>query len=156
MHKNVEVLFEVDGVKKKLNSIIGAKQGALLGPELFTFYMSAVLETWRSLLSHDLCIMRSKEDFILTGRNHKRRVAKISTANGLPSLRYRTVNMRMTLQFHHSPPDQTLRFSHRCSWTIFEDGDSNFMQALIAPTKNPRHKFYLFCARPHSTSDLPR
>ena len=43
--------------------------------------------------------MRSKEDFILTGRNYKR-VAKISMANGLPSLRYRTVNMRMTLQFH--------------------------------------------------------
>ena len=71
MHKNVEVLFEVDGVKKKLNSIIGVKQGDLLGPELFTFYMSAVLETWRSLHSYDLCIMRSKEDFILTGRNHK-------------------------------------------------------------------------------------
>ena len=33
--------------------------------------MSAVLETWRSLHSYDLCIMRSKEDFILTGRNHK-------------------------------------------------------------------------------------
>ena len=71
MHKNVEVLFEVDGVKKKLNSIIGVKQGDLLGPELFTFYMAAVLETWRSLHSYDLCIMRSKEDFILTGRNHK-------------------------------------------------------------------------------------
>jgi len=27
MHKNVEVLFEVDGGKKKLNSIIGVKQG---------------------------------------------------------------------------------------------------------------------------------
>jgi len=33
--------------------------------------MAAVLETWRSLHSYDLCIMRSKEDFILTGRNHK-------------------------------------------------------------------------------------
>ena len=33
--------------------------------------MSAVLETWRSLHSYYLCIMRSKEDFILTGRNHK-------------------------------------------------------------------------------------
>ena len=33
--------------------------------------MSAVLVTWRSLHSYDLCIMRSKEDFILTERNHK-------------------------------------------------------------------------------------
>ena len=71
MHKNAEVLFEVDGVKKKLNSIIGVKQGDLLGPDFFTFYMSAVLETWRSLHSYVLCIMRSKEDFILTERNHK-------------------------------------------------------------------------------------
>ena len=36
MHKNVEVLLAVDGVKKQLNSIIGVKQGDLLGPELFT------------------------------------------------------------------------------------------------------------------------
>ena len=71
MHKNVEVIFEVDGVKKKLNSIIGVKQGDLLGPDFFTFYMSAFLETWRSLHSYVLCIMRSKEDFILTERNHK-------------------------------------------------------------------------------------
>ena len=49
-------LHLVDGVKKKLNSIIGVKQGDLLGPELLTFYMSAVLETWRSLHSYDLCI----------------------------------------------------------------------------------------------------
>ena len=31
MHKNVEVLFEVDDVQKKLDSIIGVKQGDLLG-----------------------------------------------------------------------------------------------------------------------------
>ena len=73
MHKNVEFLFKVDGVKRKLNSIIGVKQEDLLGPELFTFYMAAVLEIWRrSLHSYDLCIMRSKEDFILTGRNHEK------------------------------------------------------------------------------------
>ena len=46
--------LEVDGVKKKLNSIIGVKHGDLLGPELFTFYMSAVLKTWRSPHSYDL------------------------------------------------------------------------------------------------------
>ena len=35
--------------------------------------MAAVLEIWRrSLHSYDLCIMRSKEDFILTGRNHEK------------------------------------------------------------------------------------
>ena len=47
--------------------------------------------------------------------------------------------MRMTLPFL-SPPDQTLRFLHRCSWNIFEDGDLKSMLALIAPTKTPRLK----------------
>jgi hypothetical protein len=37
MHKNAEVLFEVDGVKRKLNLIIEVKQGYLLGPEWFPF-----------------------------------------------------------------------------------------------------------------------
>ena len=145
MHKNVEVIFEVDGVKKKLNSIIGVKQGDLLGPDFFTFYMSAFLETWRSLHSYVLCIMRSKEDFILTERNHKTGGQNFN-GKRLSSLRYWTVNMRMTLQFH-SPPDQTLRFSLRCSWKIFEDGDLKSMQALIAPTKNPRRKFYFVHGR---------
>jgi hypothetical protein len=36
MHKSIEVLFEVDGTKRRLSSTIGVKQaGDLLGPELF-------------------------------------------------------------------------------------------------------------------------
>ena len=34
MHKSIEVLFEVDGLKRRLSSTIGVKQGDLLGPEL--------------------------------------------------------------------------------------------------------------------------
>ena len=37
MHKSIEVLFEVDGIKRRLSSTIGVKQGDLLGPKLFTF-----------------------------------------------------------------------------------------------------------------------
>ena len=37
MHKSIEVLFEVDGFKRRLSSTIGVKQGDFLGPELFTF-----------------------------------------------------------------------------------------------------------------------
>ena len=45
LHATVHVQFDVDGVMKSLLSIIGVKQGDLLGPELFTFYMCAVMET---------------------------------------------------------------------------------------------------------------
>jgi len=71
MHESIEVLFEVDGIKRRLSSIIGVKQGDLLGPELFTIFMAGVMETWRS--GHDYeysyCTLRTREDFILTGRN---------------------------------------------------------------------------------------
>lgn len=54
MHSNVSVKFDVGGVSKTLNSIIGVKQGDLLGPELFTFFMAAVMETWRATHNYEL------------------------------------------------------------------------------------------------------
>jgi hypothetical protein len=68
MHEVVRVKFVVSGVEKHLQSIIGVKQGDLLGPELFTFFMAAVMATWRASASHPLCVLRSKMDFVLTGR----------------------------------------------------------------------------------------
>ena len=68
LHDRVLVKFEVDGVEKTLDSIIGVKQGDLLGPELFIFFMAAVMETWRLHHDFDLCAVRSKSDFVLTGR----------------------------------------------------------------------------------------
>ena len=69
MHKSIEVLFEVDGLKRRLSSTIGVKQGDLLGPELFTFFMAGVMETWRAGHDYEYCKLRTREDFILTGRN---------------------------------------------------------------------------------------
>ena len=68
LHKSVIVKFEVDGVCASLLTIIGVKQGDLLGPMLFTFYICAIMETWRSERSYDLCTFRSRDDFELTGR----------------------------------------------------------------------------------------
>ena len=45
LHKSVIVKFEIDGVKKILNAIIGVKQGDLLGPILFT--PSTLPASWR-------------------------------------------------------------------------------------------------------------
>ena len=55
-------------MKKVIDSIIGVKQGDLLGPELFIFFMAAVMETWRLHHDFELCVVRSKNDSVLTGR----------------------------------------------------------------------------------------
>ena len=68
LHKSVHVKFEVDGVERMIESIIGVKQGDILGPTLFIFYIAAIMETWRSEHDYDLCVFRSRDDFTLTGR----------------------------------------------------------------------------------------
>ena len=68
LHETVHVTFDVDGVVCSLLSIIGVKQGDLLGPDLFIFFMAAVMETWRSVHSYELCIFRTRDDFKMTGR----------------------------------------------------------------------------------------
>ena len=68
MHRTVRVQFDVDGVVKTLMAIIGVKQGDLLGPQLFTFFMAAVMETWRSSSSYQLPTFRTARDFQMTGR----------------------------------------------------------------------------------------
>ena len=69
MHKFIKVLFEVDGIIRRLSSTIGVKQGDLLGPELFTYFMAGVMETWRSGHDYEYCTLRTREDFVLTGGN---------------------------------------------------------------------------------------
>ena len=68
MHKKVDVKFDVDGVTKVLSSIIGVKQGDLLGPILFTFYIAAIMITWRAKHEYEACLMRSKPDHQMTNR----------------------------------------------------------------------------------------
>ena len=68
LHKTVNVKFEVDGVIKIILSIIGVKQGDLLGPGLFTFFIAAIMETWRAEHTYDLCAFCSRDDFTMTGR----------------------------------------------------------------------------------------
>ena len=46
------------------------KQGDLLGPELFDFFMAAVMESWRARSSYELCSFRTRRDFQMTGRRH--------------------------------------------------------------------------------------
>ena len=68
LHTTVKVKFDVDGATSIMDSIIGVKQGDLLGPDLFIFFMAAVMKTWRSTHDYDLCTVRCNADFQLTGR----------------------------------------------------------------------------------------
>mmetsp|Transcript_38924 Transcript_38924/g.82945 ORF Transcript_38924/g.82945 Transcript_38924/m.82945 type:complete len:132 (+) Transcript_38924:115-510(+) len=63
MHSKVLVQFDVDGVMRMLEAIIGVKQDDLLGPQLFTFFMAAVMETWRASSSYELPTFRTARDF---------------------------------------------------------------------------------------------
>jgi hypothetical protein len=62
------VQFDVDGVTKTLAAVIGVKQGDLLGPILFTFFMAAVMETWRRQSTYELPTFCTARDFQMTGR----------------------------------------------------------------------------------------
>ena len=68
LHEHVYVKFTVDDVTHTISCVIGVKQGDILGPILFTFFVAAIMITWRATYDGSMCIFRSKPDFILTGR----------------------------------------------------------------------------------------
>ena len=68
LHRTVKVKFIIDDVEHMIDSVIGVKQGDVLGPDLFIFFMATVLKTWRSHNSYKLCTVRCKADFHLTSR----------------------------------------------------------------------------------------
>ena len=70
LHDQVHVGFDVDGVTRTLMSVIGVKQGDLLGPKLLTFFKAAVSESWKATSDYELATFRSRPDFVLTGRLH--------------------------------------------------------------------------------------
>ena len=73
LHKRVIVKFTVDGVPHELHSIIGVKQGDILGPILFLFFIAAVMITWKKTYTGSFCVFRSKQDYTMTGRSYKAR-----------------------------------------------------------------------------------
>jgi hypothetical protein len=69
LHARVKVKFAVQGVEVELESVIGVKQGDILGPILFVLYMCRVMMAWRKKHpEREGCVFRSRPDFVMSGR----------------------------------------------------------------------------------------
>ena len=68
LHADFDVKFEVDGVTQEIMCIVGVKQGDILRPMLFNFFIAAVMSSWRSLYGKTLCLFRTRPDFVMTRR----------------------------------------------------------------------------------------
>jgi len=74
LHAKVNVKFAVEDVEVIIQSIIGVKQGDILGPQLFLFLICAIMQSWRTLAEHDdnhkyaLPVFRTKMDAVVGGR----------------------------------------------------------------------------------------
>ena len=69
LHAHVEVKFTVNDVTNTIDCIIGVKQGDILGPILFSFFLAAIIITWRAEFDRPLCMFRTNEDYVMTGRD---------------------------------------------------------------------------------------
>ncbi|XP_066921310.1 uncharacterized protein [Clytia hemisphaerica] len=67
LHANVEVKFVVNDITKRIESIIGVKQGDILGPLLFIFYLAAVMISWRTTHTREVCIFTPVDDILTVG-----------------------------------------------------------------------------------------
>ena len=73
LHAHVEVKFSVNDVTQTIECTIGVKQGDILGPILFTFFLTAVMITWNAAYNRPLCLFHTKDDYVLTGRSWRAR-----------------------------------------------------------------------------------
>ena len=126
MHcKSVEVLFKVDGIKRRISSTIGVKQGDLWGPELFTFFMAGVMETWRSRHDYEYAVRweqgKTSCSLPLAGNRTTNTVTggkNVPMGSNTPNLPSPTPNMPMLYSY-------TFLRSSRC-WkehAVIGDGD---------------------------------
>ena len=70
LHTNFKVKFTVDDVTQSAHCIFGVKQGDILAPILFTFFIAAVMITWKASCKISVCMFRSKMDATLAGRSY--------------------------------------------------------------------------------------
>ena len=72
-----KVKFTVDNVISTIACVIQVKQGDILGPILFTFFIAAKLITWKPTSNVTTCIFYGKNNAKLTGRSYRARGEKV-------------------------------------------------------------------------------
>ena len=80
LHNDFEVKFTVDDVISTIACVIGIKQGDILGPIPFTFFIAAVMITWKAM-NGTACFFYSKNDAKLTGSSYQARAEKVLLLN---------------------------------------------------------------------------
>ena len=70
LHCTVNVGFEVEEVQVVIDSIIGVKQGDLLGPQLFIFHICAIMQAWKADFGrqYEQCKFRTMQDGVVCSR----------------------------------------------------------------------------------------
>jgi hypothetical protein len=72
LHKTVNVKFAVEGVEKTVGSIIGVRQGDLLGPIFFNFHVAGAMMAWQAERTTRPPVLQTKGDFVLDGREWRK------------------------------------------------------------------------------------
>ena len=97
LHESVIVKFEIDGVCASSPLDHRRQAGRLAGANPLHLLHRAIMETWRSEHTYDLCLFRSRDDFEMTGRpptapatTSPSPTRSTRTTQGCPSLRART------------------------------------------------------------------
>ena len=77
LHNEFKVKVTVDDVISTITCVTGVKQGNILGPVLFTFFIATVMITWNATNNVTYCIFYSKNDAKQTGRSYRTKGEKV-------------------------------------------------------------------------------
>ena len=135
LHKSFVVKIDNDLITEPANNSIGVKQGDILGPMLFTFFITATI-SWRVKYSATPCVFMTKNDAQMTGRPFK--------AHGEP----------VTLLDSEYADDTAVIFDNRNDATVETESLINhfnrFGTEIHSGVREPRESSKaeaLFCAR---------
>ena len=77
LHNEFKVKVTVDDVISTITCVTGVKQGNILGPVLFIFFIETVMITWNATNNATYCIFYSKNDAKQTGRSYRTKGKKV-------------------------------------------------------------------------------